>query len=291
VSVTAPSASGGLPTRSEIGDWPTQHLDDAATRWRASAAQSEESFAQHRQNIASPGGTEWVGDAKDAAFDRVTVDQRVVERQSDVQREAAGIAENGSADIKAAKRDALSAIVDTEADGFRVGEDLSVTDTKRVDIFERAARQRAAAEHAEDIRWNAEQLVKTDALIGQRLQAKAAELEGIRFDGEGKETVQAVDFKQAPPSPPYPVNDVIAEATDLDGNHVILRRGYYDATTGKGFGWDKAYWRHGVINPNVFKDLISHSRPVSNEGGTLVRTARQACWGWSVAKTRAKVSR
>jgi len=26
--------------------------------------------------------------------------------------------------------------------------------------------------------------------------------------------------------------------------------------------WDEAYWRHHVINPNVFKDLISHSRPV-----------------------------
>ena len=84
--------------------------------------------------------------------------------------------------------------------------------------------------------------------------------------------IQAVDFKQAPPptNPPYPINDVIGEATDLDGNHVVLRRGYYDAPTGQGFGWDKAYWKHGLINPNVFKDLISHSRPVSNQGGTLV---------------------
>ncbi|WP_230866257.1 hypothetical protein [Mycobacterium canetti] len=86
--------------------------------------------------------------------------------------------------------------------------------------------------------------------------------------------IQAVDqhipLPQDPPPPPYPVNEVIAEATDLDGNHVVLRCGYHDATTGKGFGWDKAYWRHGVINPNVFRDLISHSRPISNAGGTLV---------------------
>jgi hypothetical protein len=62
---------------------------------------------------------------------------------------------------------------------------------------------------------------------------------------------------------------VIAEATDLAGNHVILRRGYYDARTNQGWGWDKAYWKHGVVNPNVFKDLISHSRPVHQADGTL----------------------
>jgi hypothetical protein len=87
-------------------------------------------------------------------------------------------------------------------------------------------------------------------------------------------TVQAVDydtFKDAPPpDPSYPVNDVIGEATDLDGNHVILRRGYYNGATDKGFGWDKIYWKHGLINPHVFEDLISHSRPVKNQGGTLV---------------------
>jgi hypothetical protein len=63
---------------------------------------------------------------------------------------------------------------------------------------------------------------------------------------------------------------VIAEATDLDGNHVVLPRGYYDESTQQGFGWDKAYWRHHVVNPNVFKDLISHARPTSNDGGVLV---------------------
>jgi Domain of unknown function (DUF4226) len=89
--------------------------------------------------------------------------------------------------------------------------------------------------------------------------------------------IQAVDFKQAPApekpppqTPPYPANDAIAVATDLDGNRVVLRRGYYDAAADKGFGWDKAYWKHGIVNVNVFKDLISHSRPLSSDNGTLV---------------------
>ena len=63
---------------------------------------------------------------------------------------------------------------------------------------------------------------------------------------------------------------MLAVATDLDGNRVVLRRGYYDAAADRGFGWDKAYWKHGVINMNVFKDLISHSRPISNDNGVLV---------------------
>ena len=67
----------------------------------------------------------------------------------------------------------------------------------------------------------------------------------------GRSHVWAADYHHGPlpldppKDPSYPVNDVIAEATDLDGNHIILRRGYYDATTQDGFGWDKIYWRHG----------------------------------------------
>ncbi len=91
--------------------------------------------------------------------------------------------------------------------------------------------------------------------------------ERSRDDGDH---VQALDVPEAPPPSSYPVNDVVAEATDLAGNHVVLRRGYYDATKQQGFGWDKAYWRHHVSNPNVFTDLISHSRPVSNDNGTVV---------------------
>ena len=113
--------------------------------------------------------------------------------------------------------------------------------------------------------------------VAARIQTIKTEYQSLgddqRFGGRGGKDgeVQPLDVPQAPAQPPpYPINDVIAEATDLDGNHVVLRRGYYDATTQRGFGWDKAYWRHHVVNPNVFTDLISHSRPVSNDNGTLV---------------------
>ncbi|AFM15614.1 hypothetical protein Mycch_0798 [Mycolicibacterium chubuense NBB4] len=110
--------------------------------------------------------------------------------------------------------------------------------------------------------------------VGVNIQAISSEYQALgagqkngRGPGDG---VHAVDYKQSPPPPPYPINEVIAEATDLDGNHVVLRRGYYNESTQQGFGWDKAYWRHHVVNPNVFTDLISHSRPISSKDGTLV---------------------
>lgn len=178
------AAPAPLPTKSEIENWDTSYLDTAASSWRTAATASEDAFDQHRQNIAAPGGTTWEGDAKDAALDRVTADVAVVGRQGGALREAADLAENGAYDIKAAQGKAVEAINAAENDGFRVGEDLSVTDTRKADISTMGARHTAAAEHAEDIRWNAEQLAQADKLVGERLQAKAAELEGIRFDGE-----------------------------------------------------------------------------------------------------------
>jgi hypothetical protein len=197
----AASAPGGLPTRSEIQGWDVSYLVGAAARWRQSASGSEDAFAEHRQNIAAPGGTEWFGDAKDAALDRVTADTYVVGIQGDIQREAADIAESGSADIQSAQRKVLEAIAEAEADGFRVGEDLSLTDTRRVDVSTLAARQTSAAEYAEDIRWNAERLVQADSLVGQRLAEKSTELDGVRFADEGCEVITLVsnEIKLSPP--------------------------------------------------------------------------------------------
>ncbi|MES5383473.1 hypothetical protein A5731_08185 [Mycolicibacterium conceptionense] len=180
------AAPAPIPTRSEIEAWSTSHLTEAASTWRTAATTSEGAFDQHRQNVSSPAGTTWEGDAKDAALDRVTADLAVVGRQGGVLREAADLAENGSHDIKAAKDKAVEAITAAENDDFRVGEDLSVTDTRRYDITTIVDRNRAAVEHAEDIRWAAAQLGAADKLVGDRLEAKAADLERIRFEGEGE---------------------------------------------------------------------------------------------------------
>ncbi|MGV0744895.1 hypothetical protein [Mycolicibacterium sp. XJ870] len=186
--MSANDASGSpfdAPTRSQLERWDTTYLDDAAARWRQLAAQSEELFQWHRQNIVAPGGTEWTGDAGDIALDRVTTDSVVVRQHGDVQREAANIAEDGSRDIRLAVSQVLEAIADAEADGFVVGEDLSIRDTRRIDVHTMAVRYVASREHAEDIRWHVERLMQTDIYLGQRLRGKALELDGIGFGGHG----------------------------------------------------------------------------------------------------------
>ena len=174
------------------------------------------------------------------------------------------MARNGADELDYRKRRAIEAITETRAAGFGVDEDLAVTYINR---------EVEARSHAAIIAARAAALGAADRGIADKIASFIAELNDHRFSESPEDEIfQAVDFKEAPPpDPSYPIYDVIAEATDLDGNNVVMRRGYYNATDQQGFGWDKTYWRHGVINPDVFKDLISNSRPISNDGaGTLV---------------------
>lgn len=125
------AASSTVPTRSQIANWDIAHLESAATRWRGLSAESERLFGEHGQNVRAPGGTTWKGSAAEAASDRVTADMVVVRRQSERIRQAAAAAARGAGDLRAAQSKALDAIADAEADGFWVGDDLSVTDTQR----------------------------------------------------------------------------------------------------------------------------------------------------------------
>ena len=88
---------------------------------------------------------------------------------------------------KAARQAVLDAIAAAEADGFAVGEDLSVRDTRRIDVATMAARATSQREHAEDIRWHAEQFAQTKALVNKRLTAKRRRTQRhpIRRPGRG----------------------------------------------------------------------------------------------------------
>ncbi|WKG02373.1 hypothetical protein [Mycolicibacterium sp. HK-90] len=145
------------------------------------AAESEELFEWHRQNISAPGGAEWGGTAGEAAGDRVNADAVVVRKQGDIQREASEIAENGCRDIRLAVEQVLDAIAAAENDGFHVSEDLKVRDSRRIDVTTMAVRYTASREHAEDIRWYCERLMQAEIYLGQRLEGKALELADVRF--------------------------------------------------------------------------------------------------------------
>jgi hypothetical protein len=266
-------ARGPVPTLSAVRSWDTDHLTDAATHWTNTATVWEDAFDNVFQQVPAPGGTPWRGDAAEAARLRAGTDRVKVIGVADELRAAATIARTGADELHTAKHAVLSAVAATESAHFTVGEDFSVTDrlTGLTPAFQ-GARQAQAQAFAADICARVGELIAHDQQVAANIITTMAPLREASFaEAPVNGAVQAVDFQQAPaPSPPYPINDVVAEATDLDGNHVLLRRGYYDTSTKQGFGWDKAYWKHGIVNINVFKDLISHSRPVSNEGGTLV---------------------
>ncbi|MEN4479076.1 amidase domain-containing protein [Mycolicibacterium cosmeticum] len=196
MTVVAPIslAASAHPTRPQIEGWDITHLEAAAIRWRTQADHSERAFEQHRQNISAPGGTTWLGDAKDSALQRVSTDLGVVRRQVQVQRACSDVAINGSQDLRNAQRKTLEAIADAEADGYQVRDDLSVLDTRDVPLYEMVQRRRRGIEHSEYIRWNAEQLAAADAHIGTQLTHMANELAGISFAGGGDDdSVQMLD--------------------------------------------------------------------------------------------------
>nr|WP_253867895.1 alpha/beta hydrolase [Mycobacterium sp. GA-1285] len=136
----------------------------------------------------------------------------VVRRHSDLMRQAAAAAARGSGDLRAAQVKALDAIADAEADGFRVGEDLSVTDTQQREPAEAAARQRVATEHAEYIRWHAEQLAQTDSHIATQVTATVAELGGTTFEQSGDDSTQMLTDDEERQGPEY--------ATDISSGDV-----------------------------------------------------------------------
>jgi hypothetical protein len=257
------TGGGGLPSLSHILSWDTAHLYLAATDWTSTAEHWEESFTSMQRGTLSPGGTTWEGTAADAAQDRAFADLVKVRGLADRVQDAAETARRGADQLDYLKRQAVDAINEARQAGFTVAEDLSVTDSALLGNL-RAVK---AQQHAAAIGASAAALSAADKDIAAKIAAATTELNGRGFT-ESPETVHALDVPLAPPpDPSYPVNDVIAEATDLDGNHVVLRRGYYDGK--QGFGWDKIFHKHGITNPNVFTDLISHSRPISNENGRL----------------------
>lgn len=200
----------------------------------------------------------------DTARERAFGDLVKVRGVADTLTDSAAIARRGADQLDYLKRQAMEAIAEAREAGFTVGEDLSVTDTSKYSGLRIAAMRQFAA----TIATRAAALSTADKDIATKITAATTELNGRGFT-ESPETVQALDVPLAPPpNPSYPVNDVVAEATDLDGNHVVLRRGYYDGK--RGFGWDKIFHKHGVTNPNVFTDLISHSRPISSKDGELI---------------------
>jgi hypothetical protein len=163
------------------------------------------------RHLSHPGGSPWLGDAADAAHDLAYADRRVVYQAADKLRDAAKIANQGAQELSHARGLALEAIADAEADEFAVGNDLSVTDTRRYttrEIAQYTARQTVAETHQSYIALRAGALASADAEIGARLHASAEEFRSLlpldwtkTTDGSNDTSVQALDHGRHPQSP------------------------------------------------------------------------------------------
>lgn len=187
----------GMPSLSQILAWDAQHLCQAAVDWVSTAEQWEGSFSSVHHGCLSPGGTVWEGVAADAARERTFADLVRVRGLSDTLREAATIARRGADQLDYLKRNAIDAIKDAREAGFAVGEDLSVTDPSG----RGALRVGQARQHAATIAARATALSVADNEIATKITTTTTELTHHGFDQSERTTIQAVDYKTAPPTP------------------------------------------------------------------------------------------
>jgi hypothetical protein len=194
-AITPGAASGpglGLPARSEIEAWidTINDLSSSATTYRAAAERVESAADAHVQQMSAPGGTVWEGDAADTARESSYVDRGVVYHAADQMRGLAKIASLGAQNLAQARDRALDAISDAESDGFQVGNDLTVTDSRRytsreLSLYEE--RKTKAEEHHSYITMRARALASEDAAVGTKLHTGAAHLTGSIPLGWGNE--------------------------------------------------------------------------------------------------------
>lgn len=272
---------GSSPGLSTLLGWPVEHLTEGAEHWDAVAERSYGVASTVWQETLT---ADWQGLTADQLRAATHADLGTTSAVADQLHEAAKLARAGASDLSAARSRLRYAVADARAAAFDVGEDLSIADryVGGSPAFQ-AARQTEAEALAGKIWQRSAELIRTDQQVAVKVSSAMSGVSGA-FGRTSrvppKPKVQAIDHRwklEPTPTPhtpgsgsgtPYPVNEVIATATDLDGNKVLLRRGYYDGK--QGFGWDKIFWKHNITNPNVFRDLISHSRPTTQKPGELV---------------------
>lgn len=210
-------------TKSQITNWDISHLVSGARQWTTSISQSEQAFSQHVDSIKAPGGSVWKGPAADGAYNNARDAQDVVRAQTAIKQDAVHIATRGADDELALRRLAVEAIGEAEDRGYRVAEDLSLTDAEASGSAAiRVRRQAEAQQLVELIRFRAANLAASAARTAEELTAKAAELDRQRIGRTGG--VQAVDFRTGPGLPldrtddrPWEYNIDLQTSQELSG--------------------------------------------------------------------------
>ncbi|MGX9671249.1 DUF6883 domain-containing protein [Mycobacterium sp. HM-7] len=259
-------------TRSQLESWSVDHLHAAADSWNSAAELWENSF--HTAHVATkrPGGTEWQGDAADTAQDSTWRDLVHVRGSAESLRSAAKIASTGADAIRGAHRSVMEAISDAETDEFTVGDDLSVTDQRyRFVASERATRQAAARQHADNIRYTTRALVDAERHTSDRM-AQAVDLRRFKQDmqdGEHNPYTGADNHKPQPktPLPPqFDPNTGVAQGGGFPFGKVAEGEVKVPAAAAAAESGPLANAAKAVIDPKKFEGYSMDPTNLANNG-------------------------
>jgi hypothetical protein len=165
-----------LPTLSQIRDWDTEHLRQAADGWEAEAQRWESVYEQDYKRLTE---TDWKGQGREAALERAGLDLVRVRGAAWQLREAATAARYGFDQQNGAKESALDAVADAEQAALRPNEDLSVVGGSAAT---RAARQAQAQALSAQIRHRTALLIASNQEIATKITAAAGTIGEFRFD-------------------------------------------------------------------------------------------------------------
>jgi hypothetical protein len=249
------AAVAGAPGLSALLAWPTDHLTEAATHWEALG---ERSYGVSHGVWRDALTVDWSGEAAEALRTDTHADMMTTSAVVDQLQSAASVARSGASDLDAARSQTRYAVEDARSAGFKVGEDLSVTDRMSGgSAAQQVARQAAAQAFAGNIGERAAQLVSVDAQVASRITAAVAGV-GSTFPQTPPTNgqVRAVDnrtFKQAPPSPkgpsPADIRKVIEKLPEGSRDDIREVRSPEDLQTLK-----RWMTQHGVDGENRYGD-------------------------------------
>lgn len=177
------SLPAGWPSLHEVESANWDHLKAASDQWPKLADQWESAFIEVRDQSMRPGGTDWEGSSADAVQARTDGDIAKVRGPAEQLREAAAVAGRAFGQQTSGQRAVLEAVDDAKRDGFNVGPDYIVTDTKTSydSASERDDRAKAAQEHSDFIRYRVTNLVGGEGDIAGGITKATAGLDGLSF--------------------------------------------------------------------------------------------------------------
>jgi hypothetical protein len=265
------AATTSLPTLSQLQTLDTTYLREAAAYWTRTANLWENVFTEIHDQMSTPAGTRWHGQAATAALEHSYDDMAKVRGASDQLREAAATARRGDEQLLACKAAVLDAVRDARAEGFETGEDYLVTDRAQGGSTAfRAARQAQAQGHTSFIRHRVASLVATDQQLTTRIAAATESISDLTFheapshtiiDDDKHDRVQAVDrtWKNDPAPTPGPRPNTGPSADNIrrvldtlpQGDKPWIREVRSAEDLQNLWNWMK---QNGVANPNRYPD-------------------------------------